>query len=73
MSIPELLDGFADLEAFAAEVKREPRTVRRWMNEPNGLPYTKLGNRLLIHIPTARQYLLDRTRHSSRRETESGV
>ena len=46
MSAPELLDGFVDLEPFAAEVKRDPRTVRRWMNEPDGLPFVpSIGNR----------------------------
>jgi hypothetical protein len=62
MSLTELLTDFADLEPFAAEVKRDPRTVRRWMSQPNGLPYTRLGNRILIHIPTAREWMLARMR-----------
>jgi len=70
MSITELLEGFADLEPFAAEVKRDPRTVRRWLNQPDGLPYTKLGNRILIHIPTAREWMLGRIhRPNPRRQT----
>ncbi len=73
MSLDELLTDFADLEPFAAQVKREPRTVRRWMNEPDGLPYTRIGNRILIHIPTARKWMLDRIRHSARRETEAAA
>jgi hypothetical protein len=28
------------------------------MNEPNGLPFIQLGNRKIIHIPTAREWLL---------------
>ena len=71
MSLDELLTDYADLEPFAAQVKREPRTVRRWMNEADGLPYTKLGNRILIHIPTAREWMLSRIRRSVRRETEA--
>jgi hypothetical protein len=52
-----LLDDYLDLEPFATQAGRDPRTIRRWMNEPNGLPYTKLGNRVLIHVPTARDWL----------------
>jgi hypothetical protein len=67
MSLTELLTDFADLEPFAAEVKRDPRTVRRWMNEPDGLPFTRIGNRILIHIPTAREWMLSRMRRPNRR------
>ena len=50
-----LLEDFLDLEPFAAQVKRNPRTVRRWLRcAPDGLPYTRIGNRILIHVPTAR-------------------
>jgi hypothetical protein len=70
MSASELLNDFLDLEPFAAECKRDPRTVRRWMKEPDGLPYTKIGNRILLHIPTAREWILRRMhRPNPRRET----
>ena len=70
-SIPELLTDFADLEPFANEIKKHPRTVRRWMNKPNGLPYTSLGNRILIHIPTAREWMLSRMRHPNPRRSKA--
>jgi hypothetical protein len=73
MSIDELLTDFADLEPFAAQVGRDPRTVRRWMNEPDGLPYTKIGSRILIHIPTAREWMLGRIRRSARREAAEAI
>jgi hypothetical protein len=70
MSASELLKDFADLEPFAAECKRDPRTIRRWMEQPDGLPYTTIGNRILIHIPTAREWMLGRMRRPNpRRET----
>ena len=62
---------YLSLEDFAAEVKRDPRTVRYWLNQPNGLPYTKLGNKILIHIPTAREWLFARMRRPTRRSTRS--
>ena len=64
---PKVLDDFMDLVPFAAEVARDPRSVRRWMNQPNGLPYTRLGNRLLIHVPTAREWMLSRMRRPNPR------
>jgi hypothetical protein len=54
------LTDFVDLEPFAAEVQRDPRTVRNWLNQPDGLPYTRIGSRILIHVPTAREWLMKR-------------
>jgi hypothetical protein len=68
-----LFEDMLELEPFAAEVQRTTRTVRRWLDEPNGLPYTKLGRRILIHLPTARNWLMARMqnvgRERSRRKT----
>ena len=30
------------------------------MDEPNGLPFTRIGNRILIHIPTASEWIRSR-------------
>jgi hypothetical protein len=67
MSETNFLADYLDLEPFAEEADRHPRTVRRWLNEPDGLPYTRLGNRILIHIPTAREWLFARMHHRTRR------
>jgi hypothetical protein len=58
-----ILEDLLELEPFAAEVNRHPRTVRRWIDQPNGLPYTKLGKRILIHVPTARSWIMDQMRN----------
>ena len=63
----ELLEDFLDLDPFAAEINRHPRTVRRWLDQPNGLPYTKIGNRILIHVPTARDWIFGRMRNQKKR------
>ena len=60
MSNTDFLHDFVDLEPFAADAGRHPRTVRRWMDKPGGLPYTRIGNRILIHVPTAREWLMSR-------------
>ena len=62
MSVPALFADYVDLEPFAKECKRTVRTVYDWMEEPGGLPYTQIGNRRLIHIPTAREWLFKRMR-----------
>jgi hypothetical protein len=54
----KIFEDFLDLDAFATDVKRHPRTVRRWIDKPGGLPYSKVGNRILVHVPTAREWLL---------------
>jgi hypothetical protein len=67
-----LFDDYLDVAPFAAEVSRCQRTVMRWMNEPDGLPYTKIGNRRLIHLPTAREWILKRMhRPNPRRRNEA--
>ena len=53
--ISQLLNDFLELPAFAAEVKRHPRTVRRWLDGPDGLPYTNIGHTIIIHVPTVRR------------------
>jgi hypothetical protein len=55
-----LLNEFLDLAPFAKEVGRCERTVRRWLDQPDGLPYARIGNRILIHIPTARDWIFSR-------------
>jgi hypothetical protein len=67
MSKTNFLVDYLDLEPFAKEVDRDPRTVRRWLNKPDGLPYTRIGNRILIHIPTARDWLFARMKHPNPR------
>jgi len=72
MSGPALLDDFKELELFAEQdVKRHARSVRRWIDMPDGLPYTRLGNRIMIHVPTARAWLLGRV--SQRKPRRRGL
>jgi hypothetical protein len=65
--MPELLEDFLELDPFAAQIKRHPRTVRRWLDKRGGLPYTRLGDRILIHVPTAREWLLRTMRNQKKR------
>jgi hypothetical protein len=67
--LDNFLDDYADLETFARAVGRHTKTIRRYMDEkdPDGLPYTRMGNRILIHIPTAKSWLLSRMRRPNPR------
>jgi hypothetical protein len=62
-----LLQDFVDLDPFAAGINRTPRTVRRWIDAPDGLPYVRVGSRLMIHMPTAREWLLGRVKQRNPR------
>jgi len=65
---PKLLDDWLLLEDFARdEVQKHPRTVRRWTKEPDGLPYSWYGKTLIIHIPSARQWLFNKMRRPAPR------
>jgi hypothetical protein len=67
---PHLLDGWLELDDFArAEVKKHPRTVKRWTQSPNGLPYSTLGKTAIIHVPTARDWLFARMHRPNRRRS----
>jgi hypothetical protein len=56
-----ILDGYALEEEFAAANNINPRTVARYRNQPNGLPYVKWGGRVFINVDGARQWLAKRT------------
>jgi hypothetical protein len=71
MSELNLLSDYLDLVPFAKQVGRSPRTVRRWMDVPNGLPYTRIGNRVLVHVPTARDWIFGRMRGRNPRDREN--
>jgi hypothetical protein len=68
--LSDLLADFLEIKAFSKEVNRHERSVRRWMDL--GLPYTRLGNVTYIHMPGARQWLLDRMHgHGESRRTRA--
>jgi hypothetical protein len=69
----DVLDDFADLKAFARQVGRCERTVRRWCAERGGLPHTRMGNRILIPIPLARDWLLKGMKNDPARSRKAGA
>jgi hypothetical protein len=63
----DLLAGLVPIGQFAKNIGKCTRTVLRWMEPPDGLPYTRLGNQRLIHPPTARAWLMGRMRNDRHR------
>jgi hypothetical protein len=56
-----LLDDYIDFREFAADVKRHPRSVVRWI-QLYGLPCARVGSLTLIHVPSAKKWLAGRIR-----------
>jgi hypothetical protein len=56
----DFLAGFVPIAQFAKDVRKHTRTVLRWMDEPGGLPFTRLGNQRLVHLESARAWLFAR-------------
>lgn len=71
MSEINFLQDYCDVIEFAADIKKTPRTVDRWCTQPNGLPFAWFGHKRLIHIPSAREWLLARVRKPNPRREET--
>jgi len=66
----DFLAGFVPIEQFAKDVRKHVRTIYRWTDQVDGLPYCQLGGQRLIPIDNARAWLLGRVRqrNPSRRQ-----
>jgi hypothetical protein len=58
-----LTDEYTEEKKFAEDNNVHQRTVARYRNQPDGLPYVMWGGRVFIHVPRARQWLESRVRH----------
>jgi hypothetical protein len=61
----DVLEDFVELDPFAAAVHKHPRTVMRWCKD-YGLPFTRNGKTILIHVPTYREWLMGRMQNMCR-------
>jgi hypothetical protein len=62
VSMSDILEDFVDIARFAGDLHKHPRTIHRWTTLPRGLPFVKLGSQRLIHLPTARAWIMSRMR-----------
>jgi hypothetical protein len=58
----DVLKDLVDVNQFAADLGRHPRTIFRWTELEDGLPFVKLGKTRLIHLPSAREWIMSRMR-----------
>jgi hypothetical protein len=57
---PSMIDGWQYEDDFAASNGLSKRQVARLRKTVDGLPYAFLGREIIIHVPTAREWLLKR-------------
>jgi hypothetical protein len=65
-----LLEEYAPRVAIAKSLKVSPRTIDRYVNQPDGLPVTEVGGKLYFHIPTVRKWIASRTRQRNPRRAK---
>jgi hypothetical protein len=58
----DLLDEYFTFEQLGKKIHRHPRTILRWSNEPDGLPFTKLGKTRLTTPEWFNAWLASRMR-----------
>ncbi|MGB8104446.1 MAG: helix-turn-helix domain-containing protein [Pseudolabrys sp.] len=63
----EALNGYLTKTALAKEFGVSERTIDRWRNQPNGLPFTTAGATVLFNIASVRKWLDKRERHPNKR------
>ncbi len=62
-----ILDGYMLESDFASSAKVCARTIARYRNQPDGLPYVEFGGRIYIPISEARAWLSSRVRRPNQR------
>jgi hypothetical protein len=58
MANTNVLEDLAPVEEVAADLGKNPATLRRWSRRPNGLPFVRIGRKVYLHVPTMRAWLL---------------
>jgi hypothetical protein len=60
-----MLGGFETEDEHAVTTKRSKRTLKRWTQEPDGLPYTMMGRTRLYKPEWTAQWLEQRKRQNN--------
>jgi len=53
----QILDEYQHHAEFAKDNGICERTLSRYRNEPDGIPFMQFGGKIFIHIPGARKWL----------------
>lgn len=52
-----ILNDYLTRDQLAAELRVCPRTVMRWQAQPDGIPYTQIGGRILYRRASVLEWL----------------
>ncbi|MER9449337.1 hypothetical protein [Mesorhizobium sp. M0254] len=52
-----ILDDYLDRAALAAQLRVSQRTLIRWQNEPDGVPFILLGGRVLYRVASVKAWI----------------
>jgi DeoR/GlpR family transcriptional regulator of sugar metabolism len=55
-----ILDGFLTIKELAADLDVTTRTIRRYLNEADGLPHLRFAGKLLFSPERVRAWILER-------------
>ena len=66
-TIDPRLGDYAGRTEFALMMGKSPRTISRWIAQPDGLPYLTLGNEVLIPIGGARAWMAAKVKRPNQR------
>lgn len=56
-TLPPLLAGYLTRDEVARQLKVNPRTISRYSDQPDGLPFLRVGGRLLYRRDDVREFL----------------
>jgi hypothetical protein len=60
MSNTNILEGYIGVAQIAADFNKHPRTIHRWMQQVDGLPFVKIGRERFVHVATVQQWIFSR-------------
>ncbi|MDR6589528.1 helix-turn-helix domain-containing protein [Agrobacterium tumefaciens] len=52
-----ILNGYISRDQLAEQLNVTTRTLWRWQNQPDGLPYTRIGNQLYYNVDSIRKWI----------------
>jgi hypothetical protein len=63
----DILAGYAEQDEFAKANRISSRTVARYRNQPNGLPWVEFGGKVRIPLDLGKDWLRSRIRNPNQR------
>jgi hypothetical protein len=67
-----ILEDFVPEVDFARDNNIHPRTVARYRNQPDGLPYVEFGGKVMISVSGAREWLMKRVQRKNQPRSQRG-